>query len=406
MPTYRYQALDRKGRIRKGNLDSETRTSAFRELENRGLVPVLLDKIRTRTSAPGDRILHRLGSGRRIRLDEAFYYLGLMLQGGASLTFSLDLLSRMAESRAARVWVDIRDSVESGISFSSALERHPGNFSQAYVNMIQIAEQTGRLGEILEKIAGYEEQRRKSTGRLITAASYPLVVFIIGLGAVFFLLTAVLPGVADIVRAGSQTLPAGTRILLSLGQWMKSYGFIIPVILLAAGTAFWTGLKKNAGFRYRLEAMLWKIPLVRGSILARFSSLLSFELQAGISLVQAMQSASRGVNSLFFRHHIHQASLDVAAGKPLNAVLDGRGIFPDMYLTALAAGQQSGRLPEFLDRLGAIMENQVENTLRRLMALAEPLLILLLGIMVALFVLAVMGPVFDLTSGINYGQTR
>ncbi|MFW5730641.1 MAG: type II secretion system F family protein [Desulfonatronovibrionaceae bacterium] len=406
MPTYRYQALDQQGRTKKGHLDSESRTSAFQELENRGLVPVLLDKVRARNPVSRDRLLGRLSFAPRVRLEEAFYYLGMMLQGGASLTFSLDLLSRMSRSRASRLWVDIKDSVEAGTSFSSSLERHSGYFSPAYVNMIRIAEHTGRLGEILEKIAGYEEHRRQSTARLITAASYPLVVFIIGMGAVFFLLTAVLPGVADIVRAGNQTLPAGTRFLLTLGQWMDAYGIILPLILLAAGTAFWFGLKKNRPFRYWLETILWKVPLVRNSILARFSSLLSFELKAGISLVQAMQGASTGVNSLFFRNHIHQASLDVAAGRSLDAVLEGRGIFPAMYLTALAAGQKSGQLPEFLDRLGTILENQVENTLRRLMALAEPLLILVLGIMVALFVLAVMGPVFDLTSGINYGQAR
>ncbi len=400
MPTYHYQALDQKGAKKKGYFESESQAIAFSKLREQGLTPIALSRVSSKTGQSLSWFSHLFTRGTKVRIEESFYYLGLMLQGGSSLAQGLDMLGRMSTGRTARIWLDIRDSVESGTSFSRSLKQHPGVFPREYIGMIQVAEQAGRLGQIMEKVAGYEEHRKETRGRLLTALAYPLVILLIGAGAVYFLLSRVLPRVAGIFSASDQELPLNTRMLLSVGQWLESYSLFLFIISGSAAFFAWRSYQKIPQLRYRVDAVLWKLPLIRNTILARFSGLLSFQLKAGISLVQAMQGAARGVASSFFRKYIEAAAKDVAAGRSLSQVLDRQDIFPQMYLTALKAGQQAGQLPNFLERLGRILEHEADNPMRRIVALVEPALILTLGLIVGFFVLAVMGPIFDLTSGI------
>lgn len=400
MPTYYYQALDRKGRKKKGHLESESQAVAFSRLQEQGLVPIRLNPVKEETLLAASRIRSLISPGKKVRIEEAFYYLGLMLQGGGSLAQSLDILGRMGKGKTGRVWLEIRDSIESGTSFSRSLAQHPRIFPREYIGMIQVAEQAGHLGQILERIAGYEEHRRETRGRLLTALTYPLAVLLIGLGAVYFLLSRVLPRVAGIFSASDQELPLNTRILLSTGQWLENYSLFMFMVIGAIILGFWNAYRKLPRFRYKVDSTLWRLPLIRDSILARFSGLLSFQLSAGISLVQAMHGAARGTKSSFFRKQVEKAAREVAAGRSLERVLAGQQIFPQMYLTALKAGQTSGQLPNFLERIATILERGVDNAMRRIVSLAEPALILVLGLVVGFFVLAVMGPIFDLTSRI------
>lgn len=398
MPTYYYQALDEEGRKQKGYCELESQARAYTYLQEQGLTPLKLTRVSEEMARARSWLKLTLPKGRRLRIEEDFYYLGLMLQGGSSLARGLDMLGRMGKGKIGQIWLDIRDSVESGNSFSFALEQHPKIFPRVYIGMIQVAERAGRLGEILERIAGYEEQRREMQGKLLTALSYPLVVLLIGLGAIYFLLSRVLPNIAGIFEASDQELPANTRILLGAGQWMESYGFLILMALLILLLCGYNAYKRLPRIRYRVDSYLWRIPLVRDAVLARFSGLLSFQLKAGISLVHAIRGSVRGVGSSFFQERMERAADEVATGRNLERVLARQGVFPQMYLTALGAGQKAGQLPGFLERLSRILEREVDNTLRRIVGLVEPLLILLLGLVVAFFVLAVMGPIFDLTA--------
>jgi general secretion pathway protein F len=150
-----------------------------------------------------------------------------------------------------------------------------------------------------------------------------------------------------------------------------------------------------------MDKLLWNIPVLRDSTLSRFSGLLAFQLNSGISLVQAMQGAVQGVRSFFFRERMGQAANEVATGQALDQVLLKMDFVPQMYLTALSSGQKAGELPAFLERLHRILEHRVDTTLRRIIGLLEPVLILVLGLVIGFFVLAVMEPIFDLTSQIS-----
>jgi len=146
------------------------------------------------------------------------------------------------------------------------------------------------------------------------------------------------------------------------------------------------------------DRLLWRLSLVQKFQLARFSGLLGFQLQAGIPLVQAMDSSARATTSLYFREKILEARDEVSAGRPLDRVLEKQGIFPEAYILTLASGQKSGQLGSFLLRLTQILEREVDNVLKRLVALAEPLLILAVGLTIGFIVMAIMEPIFNLTT--------
>ncbi|SMP50222.1 general secretion pathway protein F [Desulfonatronum zhilinae] len=401
MPTFQYVALDQQGEQRKGLCEAESRATAYARLQEQGLLPIRLGNA---GHAQGRTLRGLLSPGswpRRIRLDEAFYSLGMMIQGGGSLAQSLDLLARMSSGASARFWVRIRDAVEGGQAFSQALQDHPGVVSPVYAAMVQVAEQVGRLGEVLERIARYEEGRRDFREKLLTSLGYPLTILIIGLGAVFFLLSRVLPRIADIVTASAGELSWDTRLLLNVGSWMESWGGLL--LLGLAGMVFLgvTTYKRRPNWRIRLDRLLWRLPVVQKGVLARFSGLVSFQIQAGIPLVQALQSSAQGVGSLFFREKMLQAAREVSTGQPLDGVLWKQGVYPDVFLTAISAGRAAGKLGPFLERLGKLLERETDASLKRFAALIEPALILGLGLLVGFLVLAVMGPIFDLTSQVG-----
>ncbi|MBG0775555.1 MAG: type II secretion system F family protein [Desulfovibrionaceae bacterium] len=402
MPTFQYQALDGRGKKKKGFIEADTQARAFSMLQDQSLLPVSLapvaDKGGRATGRFGpvlDALRGRFGGG--VRVGESFHYLGMLLQTGTSLSDSLEMLGRMS-GRAARIWLDVRDAVETGQSFSQALGAYPRLFPAVYVGMVQVAERVGRLGQVLEKIAHYEEQRAEVSGKLVTALIYPCTIMVVGIGAVYFLLSNVLPKIAGVFTSARQELPTNTKILLAVGGTLHDLGpavLLVPLLLVLGLT--WA-YNRGGRFRQRVDALLWRVPLVQKDILARFSGMLGFQLESGIPLVQAMESSSQAVGSTFFKTRILEAKNEVAAGQPLDRVLARQKAFPDIFLMTLSTGQRSGKLGPFLLRIGRLLERDVDNMLKRLVALAEPLLILAVGLVVAFIVLSIMGPIFELTT--------
>ncbi len=399
MPTYHYLAIDGLGKKKKGFIESESQARALNQLTAKGLSPIRLDPVREK----GDGLkatfsLSALFPAPTLKISESFYYLGMLLQSGTPLSQSLDLLGRMASGKAGKVWMDIRDLVDSGQPFSQAMLSYGKIFPPVYVGMVRVAESVGRLGPVLEQIARYEENRADVSGKLVNAMVYPGVICLVGFGAVYFLLSQVLPKITQVFANMQKQLPWNTRMLLSMGEFFSSLGFLGLLIPLGLVLAAIMVYRRTPRVREYVDARLWRIPMVQRHTLSRFSGLLGFQLEAGIPLVQAMDASASAIRSVFFQKKIQEARVEVAAGQPLDSVLSKQKIFPDLYIMTLATGQKAGQLGEFLLRLATILEREVDNSSKRLVALAEPLLILLVGTMIAFIVMAIMGPIFSLST--------
>ncbi|NJB68661.1 general secretion pathway protein F/type IV pilus assembly protein PilC [Desulfobaculum xiamenense] len=398
MPTFHYVAFDADNRKTKGYVEADSPARAMTMLRDKGLTPLKFSPVAEGGSArPGAMLSRLIGKG-GIRISESFYYLGILIQSGHSLAKGLDLIGRMTTGRGSRIWLDIRDKVEQGTPFSRALEDYPRQFPAVYVGMIRVAESTGRLGAVLEQVARNEERRSEVQGRLATAMAYPGVILCVGLGAVWFLLANVLPKIATIFQASGSELPATTSMLLAVSGVMESLGAGVLLVPLALALGAVAAVRRIPAAGLLLSRMTWRIPVVQKFLLARFSGLLGFQIEAGIPLVQAMESSARAVPSPFLRAKILEARQEVAAGRPLDKVLEAQGIFPEVYILTLASGQRTGQLGPFLTRVTGIMERDVDNVLKRIVALAEPLLILGVGLVIAFIVVAILEPIFNLTT--------
>lgn len=400
MATFQYSALDDRGRKKKGYIEAESQARAYNLLQEKGLAPLEMKSVSGQSAHQERRgfSLANLLPGGTIRVGESFHYLGIMLQTGSSLAQGLELLGRMTPGAGGRTWIKIRDAVESGEPFSRALEGYPRHFKPVYIGMVRVAEGVGRLGQVLERIAQYEEQRSEVSGKLLTAMVYPAVIFLVGVGAVYFLLSSVLPKISGIFKASKGNLPDSTKMLLTAGEFMQNLGpgaLLGPLLLLGLGVFAY---KRFPAFKAAVDKRLWKLNLVQKYQLARFSGLLGFQLESGIPLVQALESASMAVSSAYFRDLIREAKEEVATGRALDRVLAKQGVYPEVYILTLSSGQKTGQLGPFLMRLTRILEHDVDNILKRLVALAEPLLILFIGLLIGFIVMAIMGPIFDLTT--------
>lgn len=398
MPTFKYQALTRGGGKKKGYIEADSKNGAFALLQDRGLLPVSVRASRSGAGKKGAAFNPaKWLPVYRVNLSESFFYLSLMLQSGTALADSLDLLGRMSGGRKGRVWLSIRDKVKSGRSFSSALADHPRQFPQIYVGMVRVAESAGKMARVLENIAEYEEQRREFSGRMLTAMAYPAVIMLVGVGAVYFLLARVLPNISRIFADAEQALPAYTRMLLGVGSGLRELGplVLVPPLLAAAALVYAYG--KSEGFRLRIDRLAWKIPVVKKSILARFSGLLGFQIESGIPLVNGLRNAAAAIGSSYFRSMIENAAHEVSAGRRLDKVLARTGAFPDIYLLTLSTGRKAGTLGPFLTRMAEIFGRDVDNTLKRIMAVIEPVLILIIGLIVGFIVLSILTPIFEMS---------
>lgn len=399
MPTYHYKGSDRQGKKQSGYLEAESQARAFQMLQRKGVSVFKLDPIKDKPSSQGlAQVLQgKLPIG-KLQLGESFYYLGLMLQSGLSLTQALRFMGRMATGRRSRIWLDLCDHVESGEAFSAALQRYPKQFPQMYVGMIQVAEQAGKLGRILEDVASHEEQREEVRGQLLNAMIYPAVILVVGIGAIYFLLSRVLPRITSIFTNSGQQLEFKTRLLIDIGETLQAWGPAGPLTLLLPVLLVIIAYRHLEQFRRLCDKLAWKVPIFQQQILARFSGMLGFQLQAGIPLVQALESASRSVGSIFFQEHIQAAAAEVSAGQPLDRVLEKQNIFPEIYILTVATGQKSGQLGAFLQRFTIILERRVDNMLKRFVSFVEPMLILLVGLVIGFIVMAIMGPIFELST--------
>lgn len=400
MATFRYKALDAAGKARSGFLESDSQGKAFQQLRSQGLTPTKLESAhgpsRTLLRSLWDRV-----SAPGLRLSESLYYIATMLETGSALTEALEIVGRMAGKRASAVWMAVRDAVATGVSFSKALQTHAPQFPQEYIRMIRVSEGTGSLASVLGRIATFESRRAAMGNKLLTALIYPSVILLVGLAAVYFLLVYVMPDLTRVFAASGQDLPLKTEVLLAAGTFLQGLGplaFVPPLLLVLLGVSLYS---RHQTVKLGVDKALWRIGLVRKDALARFAHMLGFQLEAGIALVQAMDGAASTVRSAYLQALIREAQQDVMAGQPLDRVLTKQGAYPDMFLLSITAGQKSGKLGAFTLRLAGLMEQEVDNALKRALALVEPAMILLTGIMVGFIVLAIMEPIFDLSSQVR-----
>ncbi|HVM49001.1 MAG TPA: type II secretion system F family protein [Candidatus Acidoferrum sp.] len=347
-------------------------------------------------------------SGGRVGLADLVIFtrqLATMIDAGLAIVQSLQALAEQTTNKVMRdVIKDICARVESGDSFSEALQKHPKVFNRLYVCMVGAGERGGLLAEILARLAVYLENTARLRKKVKSAIMYPTVVTIVAICITIFLLVKVVPVFGQIFASFNATLPGPTLYLIKVSNFVKHY--LLGFLLLGGAAVYgWFYFIKTPVGRQFWDSHRIRLPIF-GSIahkicLARFSRTLASLIRSGVPILEVLQIVSNTVGNVVMEKAVKAAAQDIERGEGISAALGRHPVFPTMIIRMVTAGEQTGKIDNMLERIADFLDEEIETTLSGLTALIEPILIVFLGVVVGGMVICMFLPIFKLPEIVN-----
>jgi general secretion pathway protein F len=388
---FRFEAVDAHGRLRQGVVDAADARAVRDRLRADGLTPTAV------AAAPADD-----SPLQRTRLPAASLalltrQLASLVQSGMPLDQALVAVHEQADDAPARKLVDaIRSQVLAGESLPAALSRFPRTFSPLYRGLIAAGTETGRLPDVLARLADYLDARLALRQKFVVALIYPALVTVIAIGVIAVLVTYVVPQVVSVYQQSRQTLPLLTRALIATSDFFRATGWLWLAAVAATAIAFIVAMRRERS-RERLHGLIQRVPgvgrLAASLDTARYASTLAILVGSGTPLLRALDAATGVVRMLPLARAARAASVLVREGVSLSRALKEQRAFPPVLIHLIANGEQSGALAPMLERAAAELERDAERRLAWVAALIQPTLIVAMGAIVLVLVLAVMLPI-------------
>ena len=406
MPAYSYQALDADGKTLKGLIDADSAKTARSLLRTQALIPLAVEAVNA--SAKGASPVSNLFTKHAFNAAALTIWtrqLAGLVTSGLPLERALSSLSEEAEQENQRQLVAaLRAEVNGGSTFAQALAQHPREFSDIYIAVIGAGEQSGNLGLVLDRLADDLEERQALKAKLVGAALYPAIVTLVAIVIVTFLVSYVVPQVASVFVGTKRSLPWLTVLMLGFSQLVRDWGWLtlLAIVILTFGLRHALTIDR---FRMRFDAAWLKLPLVgrlaRGYNAARFASTLAMLSAAGVPILKALQAAAETLSNRAMRDDALQALVQVREGAPLASALAQKKRFPGLLSMFARLGEQTGQLPQMLQRAARQLSTEVQRRAMHLATILEPLLIVVMGLVVMLIVLAVLLPIIQLNQSVR-----
>ena len=404
MPAYSFEALDPQGQTRRGVLEADTARHARSQLRAQDWVPLKIDLQQAAKTGLQTVIWESKVFGNDALAVWTRQLAGLV-GAGLPLERALSTLSQEAETPRQRDLVSaLREEVNAGATFAKALAQYPREFSAIYLAVIAAGEQSGHLDMVLESLAEDLQTQQALRNKLLAATLYPAIVSVVALLIVFFLLTYVVPQVAQVFSSNQQALPWLTTFMLGLSALVQAL-WLWVLLLVVVGTWVLRLALRQSDFRQRFDAAWLQLPLIgrlsRGYNAARFASTLAMLAAAGVPILKALQAASDTLSNAAMRRDAQEAYAMVREGAPLASALAQHARFPRLLVMFARLGEQTGTLPTMLQRTSQQLGEEVQRRALQLATILEPLLIVVMGAVVMLIVLAVMLPIIQLNQWVR-----
>src|SRR5690554_4992107 len=398
MAAFVYRAVDTNGKQQKGVLEADSSRQVRQQLRDKGWIPLSVEV--TTQKAKNEGVFSRSPRLSVPELALITRQLATLIQAGLPIDESLKALSdQTGKQRIKAMILAIRAKVLEGYTLAKALAEYPKAFPHLYRSTVAAGEHAGHLDSVLNRLADYTEARQASDQKIKLAAMYPIILSIVAIGIVIGLLTYVVPDIVDVFVKNGQELPGLTQFMLNLSHFITDWGLLTLILLVVALIVFNMALR-NAGFRKKWHAFLIRMPAlgrcVKDTNTARFGSTLAILTSSGVPLVDAMRIASQVVLNIPIQEALTQATIKVSEGSSLNKALAETGFFPPIMLHMIASGENSGELDSMLAKTATQQETTLENTVEALVKIFEPLMLLMMGGIVATIVAAIMMPILEL----------
>lgn len=404
MPVYEYTAIDTAGKSRQGIINADSPRSARQKLRAGGVYPTRLEETgsRERPEGPGRwQFRFTWQRVRRAELVSITRQLATLLGAGLPLVAALSgVLEQVQRTALRRVLTQVRERVNEGMSLAAALREHPSVFPSMYSAMIHAGESSGTLEVVVERLADFGEQELALHRKIRSSMAYPVLMFCVGVGVVFFLMAYVVPRVTQIFQEMHQALPLPTILLIKFSEFFQRHWLV-----LAFGAAgMWLLGRyyvRSAKGRRLYHRVLLRLPVIGGLVkkvaVSRISRTLATLLSNGVPLLSALEIVKSLVDNVVLAEALEEARQEISEGASLSTPLARGGIFPSTVIQMISVGEQSGNLEGMLFKIAEAYENEVEGRVAMLTSLMEPVMILALGAVVGFVVLAVLLPIFEMS---------
>ena len=408
MPTtFEYQVRDRAGKMITGSIEAETQAAVATRLKQMGYAPITINEVNNK-GMKGDISIPGLGRKKKVKLKDLAIMsrqFATMINSGLSLLRALNILSEQSSSpELGRVLGEVRNDVETGVSLSVAMAKHPKAFPPLMINMCRAGEVGGFLDSVLLQIAENYEAEVKLRSKVKAAMTYPVVVFVMAILMVIGMLLFVVPVFAKMFKDLGGKLPAPTEFLVILSGAMK---FLVPLGLIVGigGAVIWSRIKQKESVRQIVDPLKLKVPvfgnLFKKIAVARFARNLGTMISSGVPILQSLDIVAGTTGSMVLSNAVRDVQDSVRQGESLTKPLERHSVFPPMVVQMMTVGEDTGALDSMLAKIAEFYDQEVEATTESLTALIEPLMIGFLGAIVGSMIIALYMPIFSIFKLIN-----
>jgi len=410
MPTYHYTAKKCPSEVVEDIVVAETRDKAVSMLESMGYFPIRVIEAtvaQVPQSVNQAKVLTKKNEfpyASRVRsrdLDKFIWQLASLMRSSIPLLRALTLIAKQTKNKTLKSVVgDLESRIRQGELLSEAMGKYPDVFNNLTMSMIRTGEKSGSLDEVLYKLADHREIEQETKRKIQSAMAYPMIVVVTGVGTVFLMFTVFLPKLTKLFSGMKQELPLATKMLIATSGFMSHYWyvFILALVFLIAILA-----RKSSGSKQKLamDALALWVPFIKKFVttseMARFSRALGLLLKNGIPVHESLPLATNTLDNQVLKARLAEASeAIISRGCSLSESFNHSGVFPEFLLSMIAVGEESGKLEESLDQIASSYEKEVDQTIKVMVSMVEPLLILSVGGVVGFIVFAMLLPILNM----------
>ncbi|MBX3022109.1 MAG: type II secretion system F family protein [Bdellovibrionales bacterium] len=404
MATFEFHAKAEDGRIVKGELDAANEAEARIRMRAQRLTPLRME-VKRKSGASAVK-LNLFGDSVSMKDLQVFTRQFAVLVGaGVPIVQSLEAMSKGARSAGmTNVLQQVTGDVERGRRLADALASRPAVFDRLYVNLIKAGEEGGVLETVLNRLAAYIETTVRLRGKVKGALVYPIAIVIVAIVVIAFIMIFVVPKMSAMFTQSGQKLPALTQIVINCSNFVQSYWYLLVAVLVAVPMVIKLYYETENG-RKTCDSIFIEVPvfgdLIKKSAIARFSRTLSTLLASGVRIIDALEISSATTGNWMIEKALIETKEAVSRGKTLAEPLTKIKYFPNMVTQMISIGEQTGNIDQMLSKVADFYEDEVENATDALTSLMEPILMVVLGGIIAIIVVAMYLPIFNLANTIG-----
>lgn len=400
MATFQYEAITKTGEVTKGRLDAEGQSIVAERLRGMGLMATEINEIKQSS------LFGQFGFRSKVKLGDLSLFsrqMAAMLNSGIPLTRAIYTLSRQVTNKTlSAALTEIGRNVEGGVSFSDSLKAFPNIFSELYVNMVSAGESGGNLETTLTRLSVQLHKDKKLRDDIKSASFYPVAVLAFAILLLFAMMFFLVPIFAGFFPEGAE-LPAATQIIMNISDLLRNYWYIMFPVFILILLFVRTYLKSDTGKR-QFDKIKFRIPilgvLIQKTVVASFARTFSTMMATGIPVIQALDASGKATGNTLVMDATRVATEKIQEGSSVSAPLEESGIFPPMVTHMISVGEETGDIPDMMEKVAEFFEEEVETMTKGLTSLLEPLLLVVIGVVVGGMLIALYLPIFTVITQI------